>query len=131
MNEAELQNLAVVRRLCSSWPKLTRAGFAEVMTPGCRYINMPWPDQVCTGPNESFDFLRYFQTTFDIKIEVLREVVGGDIVMSERLETFARASDGIVVLELPVTGVFVMQDGKVAEMRDYFDSLIVAPIMPA
>ena len=131
MSEAEQQNLAVVRRLCSSWPKLTRDGFAEVMAGDCRYINMPWPDQVCTGPNESFDFLRYFQTTFDIKIEILREVVGGDVVMSERLETFARASDGVVVLELPVTGVFVMQDGKVAEMRDYFDSLIVAPIMPA
>jgi limonene-1,2-epoxide hydrolase len=50
--------------------------------------------------------------------------------MSERLETFARASDGKVMLELPVTGVFVMRDGKIAEWRDYFDSAAVAPIMP-
>jgi limonene-1,2-epoxide hydrolase len=130
-SEGEQQNLACVRRLCSSWPKLTRDEFAEVMTPGCRYINIPWPDQVCTGPNESFDFLRYFQTTYQIEIEILREAVGGDVVMSERLETIKRASDGVVLLELPVTGVFVMQDGKIAEMRDYFDSAIVDPIMPS
>ena len=130
-SEAEQRNLACVRRLCSSWPKLTREQFAEVMAPDCRYINIPWPDQVCTGPDESFDFLRYFQTTYEIEIAILREVVGGDVVMSERLETFRRASDGVVVLELPVTGVFGMRDGMVAEMRDYFDSAAVTPIMPA
>ena len=127
---SEQRNLACVRRLCSSWPKLTRTEFAEVMTPDSRYINIPWPDQAVTGPDAAFEFLNYFQTAFEIKLEILREVAGADVVMSERLETFARASDGKVMLELPVTGVFVMRDGKIAEWRDYFDSAAVAPIMP-
>ena len=129
-SEAEQRNLACVRRLCSSWPKLTRDGFAEVMTPDCHYINIPWPDQAVTGPDAAFEFLSYFQTAYKTKLEILRDVVSGDVVMSERLETFARASDGEVLLELPVTGVFVMRDGKIAEWRDYFDSAIVGPIMP-
>jgi limonene-1,2-epoxide hydrolase len=110
---------------------MTREQFGEVMTPDCRYINVPWPDQFCTGPDASFDFLRYFQTAYVTKLEIVREVVGGDVVMSERLETFTRASDGVTMLELPVTGVFTMRDGKIAEWRDYFDSAAVAPIMPS
>ena len=41
--------LEVVRRLCSYWPTMTRDEFAEVMTADCNYINVPWPDQACTG----------------------------------------------------------------------------------
>ena len=129
-NEAEQQNLAVVRRLCSSWPTMTAAEFAEVMTPDCHYINLPWPDQAVTGPDASFEFLSYFQAAYVTKLEILRDAVNGDVVMSERLETFTRASDGVTLLELPVTGVFTMRDGKIAEWRDYFDSAAVAPIMP-
>jgi limonene-1,2-epoxide hydrolase len=130
-SELEHQNLAVARRLCSHWPKLTRAQFAEVMTPDCLYINVPWPDQACRGPDASFDFLSYFQTAYVTEREILREAVNGDVVMSERLERFKRPSDGATLLELPVTGVFAMQGGKIAEWRDYFDSAQVVPIMPA
>ncbi len=127
----EKQNLAVVRRLCSSWPKMTRAQFAEVMTPDCHYINLPWPDKAVTGPDASFEFLSYFQSAYDTRLEILRDAVNGDVVMSERLETFTRVNDGVKALELPVTGVFVMREGKIAEWRDYFDSAAVAPIMPS
>lgn len=130
-SEAEQSNLAVVRRLCSHWPTMTRDEFAEVMTPDCRYINVPWPDQACTGPDAAFDFLRYFQTAYVTGLQILREAAAGDVVMSERLETFTRASDGVTLLKLPVTGVFAMRGGKIAEWRDYFDSAAVVPIMPA
>ena len=129
-SEAEQQNLETVRRLCSQWPKLTREQFAEVMTPDCHYINVPWPDQSCRGPDASFDFLSYFQTAYVTELEILRKAVNGDVVMSERLETFKQASDGVVLLTLPVTGVFTMRHGKIAEWRDYFDSAAVVPIMP-
>lgn len=128
---AEQANLAVVRRLCSHWPSLTREEFAQVMTPDCHYINLPWPEQACTGPDAAFEFLRFFQTAYVTQLEILREAVNGDVVMSERMETFAQASDGEVLVKLPVTGVFVMRDGKIAEWRDYFDSAAVVPIMPA
>ena len=110
---------------------MTREHFAEVMTPDCNYINVPWPDQAVTGPDASFEFLSYFQTAYETDLEILHEAAGGDVVMSERLETFRRASDGTVMLKLPVTGVFTMREGKIAEWRDYFDSAAVAPIMPA
>ena len=128
---AEQANLAVVRRLCSHWPTLTREEFAQVMTPDCHYINLPWPERACTGPDAAFEFLSFFQTAYFTQLEILREAANGDVVMSERMETFARASDGEVLVKLPVTGVFVMRDGKIAEWRDYFDSAAVVPIMPA
>ena len=130
-SEAEQRNLEVVRRLCSHWPTMTKAQFGEVMTPDCRYINVPWPDQACTGPDAAFDFLSYFQTAYVTELQILHDAAAGDVVMSERLETFTRASDGVTLLKLPVTGVFIMRDGKIAEWRDYFDSAAVAPIMPA
>jgi len=130
-DDQEQRNLETVRRLCSYWPTLTREQFAEVMTPDCLYINVPWPDKACRGPDAAFDFLSYFQTAYVTELEILREAVNDNVVMSERLETFKRASDGVVMLELPVTGVFAMQGGKIAEWRDYFDSAQVVPIMPA
>ena len=109
---------------------MTREQFAEVMTPDCLYLNVPWPDQAVTGPDASFEFLSYFQSAFETRLEIVREAVNGDVVMSERLETFTRVRDGVTLLELPVTGVFAMRNGKIAEWRDYFDSVAVAPIIP-
>ena len=129
-SEAEQRNLEVVRRLCSRWPTMTRAQFGEVMTQDWLYTNVPWPDQACTGPDAAFDFLNYFLTAYVTELEILHDAAAGDVVMSERLETFTRASDGVTLLRLPVTGVFTMRDGKIAGWRDYFDSAAVAPIMP-
>jgi limonene-1,2-epoxide hydrolase len=56
------------------------------------------------------------------EVDILREAFDGGVAMSERLERFKRRVDGETVLELPVTGVFVMRDGKISEWRDYFDS---------
>ena len=49
---------------------------------------------------------------------VHREVEQGDIVMNERTDKFLQ---GDRWLELPVAGVFVIRDGKIAVWHDYFD----------
>jgi limonene-1,2-epoxide hydrolase len=49
---------------------------------------------------------------------VHREVADGDTVMNERTDRFL--VDGHW-LELPVAGVFVVRNGRIALWRDYFD----------
>ena len=54
------------------------------------------------------------QTSWDITT-IMAE---GDRVMVERLD---RTALGEVKVDLPCCGVFVMEDGKIKEWRDYFD----------
>lgn len=49
---------------------------------------------------------------------VLRQAAEGDVVMNERLDRFL--VDGRWV-EIPVAGVFVVEDGRITLWRDYFD----------
>ena len=50
--------------------------------------------------------------------EVKHQVATGNVVMNERVDSF-KVGDKTVAI--PVMGVFVIQDGKIAEWRDYFD----------
>lgn len=51
--------------------------------------------------------------------ETLRQVVDGDVVMNERVDTISMADGNEIAIRL--MGVFVLRDGLVAEWRDYFD----------
>ena len=50
---------------------------------------------------------------------VHHQTATGNVVMNERLDRFQLKADKW--LEIPVAGVFVLRDGKIAEWRDYFD----------
>ena len=48
----------------------------------------------------------------------IREVASGDTVMNERTDRFLQNGRW---LELPVAGIFVVRDGRIAIWHDYFD----------
>jgi len=50
--------------------------------------------------------------------EIRRQMADDNAVMNERIDRFKREGKAI---ELPVTGVFEVRDGKIAAWRDYFD----------
>lgn len=50
--------------------------------------------------------------------ERMHQLSSGNIVVNERIDRFARGDRAV---ELPVTGVFEVHDGKIAAWRDYFD----------
>ena len=81
------------------------------------YHNMPMP--VVHGPDavkETIEMLLGMCTESEWVVH--REVSDGDLVMNERTDRFL--VDGRW-LELPVAGVFVLRDGRIALWRDYFD----------
>jgi limonene-1,2-epoxide hydrolase len=73
-----------------------------------------------TGPDEVRRILSGGMSAAAERIEwvVSYQVGEGDVVMNERVDRFLI---GGVWLELPVAGLFVLRDGKIALWRDYFD----------
>ena len=60
----------------------------------------------------------FFGMCDSLVIENTHVAVRGDVVLTERIDTFTVGSK---VAALPVMGTFEIRDGKIAAWRDYFD----------
>lgn len=86
-------------------------------TEDCEYTNLPMG--TVTGPAGVKATLEpFFAPTIENDLVVLRSAVEGNTVFTERLDRH-RITSGWV--ELPVTGVFVFRESKIAIWREYFD----------
>jgi len=86
-------------------------------TEDCEYTNLPMGS--VTGPAGVKAVLEpFFAPTISNELTVLRSAVEGDTVFTERLDRHQIATGWV---ELPVTGVFVFREGKIAVWREYFD----------
>lgn len=73
-----------------------------------------------TGPEGIRAVLEpFFEPTISNEYKVLRELIDGGTVILERLDRHLLETGWV---ELPVTGVFEVRDGKIALWRDYFDA---------
>jgi len=115
-------SLAIVRRLCTEWPTLTRDDFHEMLTSDCLYINMPMPAGRCIGPDQAYDLIAAFVSGWSMDLRMLHISGDREVVLTERLERFESRSDEGKVVELHVMGAFELRNGKIAHWRDYFDS---------
>ncbi|MGE0483593.1 MAG: limonene-1,2-epoxide hydrolase family protein [Gammaproteobacteria bacterium] len=87
------------------------------IAPDCVYQNMPFPP--VHGPQGVRDTLAgFFQVTGPVRIETLRQVAVGNLVMNECLDHFA--PPGGRAFALPVAGAFEVRDGLITGWRDYF-----------
>jgi limonene-1,2-epoxide hydrolase len=94
----------------------------------CEYTNIPM--NTVTGPAGVRAVLEpFFAPVKRNEFITLRHAVAGDVVFLERLDRH-HFPDGRVV-ELPVTGVFEVKDGKITVWRDYFDLQMIMSKWPA
>ena len=70
----------------------------------------------------------FFGPTITNEYKVLREVSDGATVILERLDRHLLESGWV---ELPVTGIFEVREGKIALWRDYFDLPTIMSTWPA
>lgn len=92
------------------------AGLAFVAD-DCEYENLPMGK--VTGPAGVRAVLEpFFAPVLENDLQVLRQASEGPLVFLERLDRH-RLTDRWV--ELPVTGVFEVRDGRIVLWRDYFD----------
>jgi limonene-1,2-epoxide hydrolase len=83
----------------------------------CEYTNMPMGS--VTGPAGVRAVLEpFFAPTLENEFRVLRSAVNGNTVFLERLDRHRLASGWV---ELPVNGVYEVENGKITVWRDYFD----------
>ena len=107
----------IVRDFCAAWDARDQQRILDAFTDDGVYHNMPM------APVAGKDAIRGVLAVIlapaqSVKFEIKHIVADGDIVLTERLDTF-QMGDKTVTLE--VMGTFELRDGKIAVWRDYFD----------
>lgn len=114
---ASNDNVAVVTEFIEAWSRLDADELAAYFTEDGCYHNMP------IGPVSGRDKVRDMIAGFtadwtETQWELLTIVGEGAVVIAERLD---RTKAGDKSVDLPCTGVFEMEGGKIKVWRDYFD----------
>lgn len=94
----------------------------------CEYANPP-PIGTVIGPAGVRAVLEpFFSPTLENEFVILRELAAGPVVMLERVDRHRLADRWV---ELPVTGVYEVHQGKITYWRDYFDAATILSQWPA
>jgi len=107
----------VVRTFCDAFDGRDAAALRPYFTDDVVYHNIPLDPAV--GIDATLAFIEgFFGICEGMTIETVHLAVRGDVVLTERIDTF---TVGEVVAPLPVMGTFEVRDGKISAWRDYFD----------
>ena len=112
-----MDNEAIIREFIDAWSRLDADELCSYFSEDGVYHNMP------SGPVAGRENVKKMIAAFigpwtETRWEVLHLVSAGDVVIAERID-HTKAGDKVV--ELPCTGVFEMENGKIKVWRDYFD----------
>ena len=111
----------IVREFCGAWSHGDLDRIMSFFADDAVYHNIPMDPEV--GTEAIRTFIEGFTAMVDrIEFEILHLAVNGDVVLTERIDTFVRAVGSV---GLPVMGTFELTDGKITAWRDYFDMLQV------
>ncbi len=120
--------LDVVRPFMRALEQLDYEAAMIFVADHCAYVNPP-PLPVAHGPAGVRSVLEpFFAPTLHNEFKLLRQAEHGSTVFVERLDRHQLADRWV---ELPVTGVFDVQDGKITYWRDYFDAASILSEWPA
>lgn len=110
-------NVAIIREFIEAWSSLDADRLAEYFTEDGTYHNMP--TQPVSGKENVRQFIKGFLATWtETQWDILNIMGEGNVVIAERLD---RTKTSLGNVDLPCTGVFEMENGKIRVWRDYFD----------
>ncbi len=112
-----MDNEKIIREFIEAWSRLDATELASYFAEDGVYHNMP------TGPvggreNVEQMIAGFIAAWTETEWDVLNLVSSGDVVIAERLDRTKAGDKGV---DLPCTGVFEMENGKIKVWRDYFD----------
>lgn len=120
--------LSIVQAFLKAMEPLDYDTALQWVASDCAYTNPP-PLGSVQGPAGIRAVLEpFFSPTLENEFRVLRHAVNAGTVMIERLDRHRLADKWV---ELPVTGVFEVQDGLIVYWRDYFDVATIMSEWPA
>ncbi len=123
------ENEKIVTDMCQSLRSADMTKVVSYLSEDVVYHNIPWaPVTGHAGVRQVLDPFVHGANCALERMDIKHTTSAGNVVMNERLETWAKGS---VRLELPVLGVFEVNKGKITHWRDYFDAASVAPLMEA
>jgi limonene-1,2-epoxide hydrolase len=108
----------IVRDFLGAWPRRDLEELMSFFASDAVYHNVPVSP--CVGAAAIREtFAGFLATMPGIVLDVVELVADGALVMAERVDRFVLPNGHR--FDLPVTGVFEVQGGKIVAFRDYFD----------
>ena len=113
----EVENEDVVRRFCAAFSRRDVEELVGFFPPDAVYHNIP------ITPAEGIDAIRdtlmmFVPASPEIQFEIRNLAASGAVVFTERVDRMTFNGNRV---QLPVTGVFEVEGGKIRAWRDYFD----------
>jgi limonene-1,2-epoxide hydrolase len=110
-------NEQVVRDFCAAWARKDADELLGFFTDDAIYHNIPMPPmQGKAAIREVFNL--FLPPSETIEFEVVQLASQGSVVFTERVDRFLMGGNKV---ELPVAGVFEIENGLIKAWRDYFD----------
>jgi limonene-1,2-epoxide hydrolase len=115
---------AVVRALCRAWERRDLEGILALMAQDVTYQNVPQPAMQGRPQARRFiaPIIRETQSIEFVLVKLVASEAAG-LVLTERVDRLHYPSG---LIEIPLMGIFVVQQGRIAQWRDYADSVTVA-----
>ncbi len=107
----------IVQDFCDAWSRKNIDELMSFFASDAVYHNIPVPAVRGTDAIRAA-FLAFAAMMDSIDLEMLAIAAEGHMVFTERVDRFRWQGKS---LDLPVTGVFEVRDGKITAHRDYFD----------
>jgi limonene-1,2-epoxide hydrolase len=112
-----MENEKIIREFIEAWSRLDAEELSSFFTEDGVYHNMP------SGPVAGRENVKQMIAGFigpwtETEWDILHLISAGNVVIAERLD---RTQAGDKSVDLPCTGVFEMENGKIKVWRDYFD----------
>jgi limonene-1,2-epoxide hydrolase len=118
--------IEVVKRFIAAMEKKDYDAALPYVSDNCEYDNVPLGKVY--GPEGVRGVLEpFFAPTLENELVILREVADGPVVFMERLDRHRLPSGWV---ELPVTGVWEVHDGRITLWHDYFDAATILKVWP-
>ncbi len=113
-----METLTVVTKLVNAIEKRDADAVGALLAENISFENIPSGQIVLGKANTVKEFSGFFEQASDIRWEIERQVVNGNIAMIERINHIKLGDKEI---KLPMVTVMEVDNGKVSLFRDYFD----------
>lgn len=110
-------NQEIIEEFISAWSNLNPQELASYFTEDGTYHNMPI-DPISGRDNVEKFIAGFIAQWTSTQWDIISIVSSGNTVVAERLDKIQIEGKPV---NLPCTGVFEMEDGKIKIWRDYFD----------
>jgi limonene-1,2-epoxide hydrolase len=117
--------IETVTAFCAEWGKSEQAmfdSFRRYFTPTTVWENVGLA--TTTGIDEALALMQGFAGVATIGVGMVSIAAVGNKVLTERIDRMIDA-DSKEMMAVRLMGIFEVEDGKIAEWRDYFDTAVM------